>query len=71
MKDTVQQLDTVAPQIKDFFIQEVEKGALEGVWKIWVISDPDESRNRDNASCYFIFFVSIPYQDWQTEASNN
>lgn len=71
VKGAVQKLNTAAPQIKHFFVQEVEKGAWEGVWKTSVISVPNESRNRGNASSYFTFFVSICYQDWQTEASSN
>lgn len=53
-------------------VQKTEKEALEsGLWKTPEISVPNESRNTDNVSCYFVLFVSISRQDWNTEASNN
>jgi len=50
----------------------VQKEALEsGLWKIPEISVPSESRSTGNVSSCFVLFVSIPHQDWNTEASNN
>lgn len=54
------------------FVQKAEKEALEsGLWKLPEISVPNENRNTGNASCYLVLFVSIPHQDWNTEASSN